>query len=81
MTSELQLLVGITLLFLLGVMCIANKPKTEPIKEEKIVHKPQTKTKHRRDEVIDTLDWMLVNHIITTTEYNKMMVKCLPFIE
>lgn len=34
----------------------------------------------RHAKVMDTLEWMLVNGIITPDEYNKLLMKSLPFL-
>lgn len=76
MTMQLQVLAMYTLLFILAVFTISSitriKPKEKPKKEKK--------RNAKSDEVIDTLDWMLVNGIIDHKEYNRLMGKCLQFL-
>lgn len=50
-------------------------------KQPKSESKPRTKEKAKSAEVIDSLDWMLMNQIISSQEYAKIMLKCLPFFE
>lgn len=49
--------------------------------KQKEKQKSKATPKTKSDEIIDTLDWMLANQIITASEYNKLMVKCLPLME
>lgn len=77
MTQELQYIATITLIFIVTVFWIASKTPQKPPKD--------TKTKYidkpRSVQVIDTLDWMLENNIITPQEYSKLIGKSLPFLE
>lgn len=82
MTGELEFLAVATLVFILAVFTIAGKRQSEYDKEvarrEKKIDK---KTVQKSNDVIDTLDWMLANSIITPQEYSKLIGKCLPFLQ
>lgn len=53
-----------------------KKSKSVPVPQQKGASK-----KTQSAEVIDSLNWMLSNSIITPQQYNEIMVKCLPFLE
>jgi hypothetical protein len=54
----------------------------EDIQELKVSKKQkrQPNVKLKNDEIIDTLEWMLSNSIITPQEYTKLMGKCLQYM-
>jgi len=94
MTAELQFLAVGALVFIVIVYSTAlrhnrrlyeqeqnYKIMMEHKKEQQQYQRPTSKTKPKSNEVIDTLDWMLMNSIITPEEYTKLMGKCLPFIQ
>lgn len=81
MTDELVLLATITLIFILAVFTIAGKQTAYDKEMEKRYPPPSKKKVQKSDEIIDTLDWMLANSIITPQEYTKLVGKCLPFLQ
>lgn len=84
MTDQLTFLATIALVFIIAVFAIANRPQYSDESPTPNVPPPKTQTKQRtkthHEEVIDTLDWMLSNHIITPQEYTKLMGKCLQYL-
>lgn len=80
--SVISLLGFIALIFGISV---ENKRKEKELemKYQKPSPVPAKKIpkKDKNDQILFTLEFMLQNNIITTQEYNKLMVKCLPFME
>lgn len=80
MPINLMFIYVTTILFIAFVFTLSSivkmKQKTPPKSESKTKQKKSA----RSDEVIDTLDWMLVNGIIDHKEYNKLMGKCLQYL-
>lgn len=80
MIAALTTIAICTLAYMLLVFSIATTGDKQ--KEEKQPKQKTTKkTTPQSSDVIDTLDWMLANSIITPQEYSKLMGKCLPFIQ
>lgn len=73
MMMVLSLLIFLFLVFMVGIL---NQKEKRPSKERT----PKVIQKERHDEVIDTLDFLLQNQIITPTEYNNLVVKSLPYL-
>lgn len=74
----------IALVFIALMFFISTRPKDEPEQstpQTKNEAKARIKKKSRSAEVIDTLDWMLQNQIISSHEYSKLMAKCLQFFD
>lgn len=79
MTDSLNYLTLMLLIFLAFVFLISAIKQNQP--KQRAEPKPKIKAKSRTDEVMDSLDWMLSNQIITSAEYTKLLGKCLPFLE
>jgi hypothetical protein len=85
MSDDLQFIFMITIISILFIYAISSKhnkdmqERERPPKDEPKPKKPSKRRTHS-DEIIDTLDWMLMNSIITKEEYTKLMGKCLPFL-
>lgn len=82
MTDELTFLATITLIFILAVFTISGKQQSKYDKEmAKREPKIDKKKVQKSDEIIDALDWLLANSIITPQEYSKIIGKALPFLQ
>lgn len=67
----------ILLVFLLGVLIISMLTKETKTTQS---NEPRTAEKEIHENLIDSLNWLLQHNIITTTEYNQIITKSLPYL-
>lgn len=90
----LLIYVSVSIVLILSILTACFRSVGEDKQEQEIMQRIEDKekqlsavdkkldnrTKARSAKVIDTLDWMLSNGVIDSTEYNNLLVKSLPFI-
>lgn len=85
-TSYYLMVLGSSLLGFLCLLYIVTLDRKQKEKELELKYRnplPSKKIpkKEKNDEIIDTLNFMLQNNIISHQEYNQLIVKCLPYME